>query len=93
MAAFVVLSPPRIAAGLAAIIPLAGGVLSIAALIYALYTFYLGAPVLGRASTDKAAGYTIVVALCGIVAAIVLGSILAPVFFGASILSMGRSWI
>jgi hypothetical protein len=49
--------------------------------------------VLGRASTDKAAGYTIVVALCGIVAAIVLGSILAPVFFGASILSMGRSWI
>jgi hypothetical protein len=83
-----------IAAGIAALIPILGGLLMIAALIYAFYTFYLGAPVLGRASTEKAAGYTIVILLCGIALGVILGAVLMPFMFGVSMMSgMGRMWI
>ena len=47
---------------------------TLVAAIYACYTFYLGAPVLKKCPSEKAVAYTIVVVLCGIVLAIVLGS-------------------
>ncbi len=82
-----------IVGGIAAVIPAIGGLLTLAAVIYAFYTFYLGAPVLGRASADKAAGYTIVIVLCGIALAFVLGALLMPFMFGTSMMGMGRMWV
>lgn len=57
-----------------------GGVLALVATIYALYTFFLGAPVLKKASPEKAVPFTLVIVLCGIVlgflAAFVLGGMM-----------------
>ena len=44
-----------------------GSIASLLAAIYALYTFYLGVPLLNKASPDKALPYTLVVVLCAIV--------------------------
>lgn len=44
-----------------------GTVLSLVAAIYALYTFFLGAPVLAKSSPDRALPFTLVVVLCAIV--------------------------
>ena len=55
---------------LAGIFDLLGAVGAIAVLLatlYTLYTFFLGAPLLNKASPDKAVPFTIVVVLCGIV--------------------------
>jgi hypothetical protein len=82
-----------IVGGIAAIIPAVAGLLWIAAVIYAFYTLYLGAPILGRASAEKAAGFTVVVVLCSIALVIVLGAVLMPFMFGGSMLGMGRMWI
>ena len=54
-----------------------GALLSFAAAIYAWYTFYLGAPVLGKCAPEKAVTYTIVVVVAGIVIGIVLGTAMA----------------
>ncbi|HEY2863094.1 MAG TPA: Yip1 family protein [Casimicrobiaceae bacterium] len=61
-----------------------GGVIGLIAAIYAWYTFYLGVPVLKKSPPDKAIGYTVVVVLCAIVLAIVLGGVLMSAFFGAA---------
>ena len=76
-------------AGVVSFLPVVGGLIGLAALIYSFYTFYLGAPVLGRASTDKAAGYTIVIALCGIVLFAILGGLLMSMLFGTSMMGLG----
>jgi len=58
------------AAWLAGIFYLLGSVgefVSLIATLYTLYTFFLGAPVLNKASSDKAVPFTLVVVLCGIV--------------------------
>lgn len=44
-----------------------GGIIGLIATIYTLYTFFLGVPVLKKASPDKAVPFTVVVVLCGIV--------------------------
>lgn len=44
-----------------------GPLVSLVAAIYALYTFFLGAPVLNKASPDRAVPFTLVVVLCAIV--------------------------
>jgi hypothetical protein len=44
-----------------------GGVLVFIAMIYAWYTFYLGAPVLRKCSQDKAVVFTIVIVVIGFV--------------------------
>ena len=44
-----------------------GQLVILAAALYALYTFFLGAPVLNKASQDKSVPFTLVVVLCAIV--------------------------
>jgi len=46
-----------------------GYLLTLVATIYAFYTFVLGAPVLGKSSSEKAIPFTLVVVLCAIVLA------------------------
>ena len=80
-------------AAIISFVPVIGGLVALAALIYSFYTFYLGAPVLGRAAVEKAAGYTIVVALCGIGLFVVLGGLLMSMMFGTSMMGFGRMWV
>jgi hypothetical protein len=80
-------------AAIVSFVPVAGALVALAALIYAFYTFYLGAAVLGRASADKAAGFTIVVALCAIVVAVLLGNVLSSMMLGAPMMGMGSLWV
>jgi hypothetical protein len=46
-----------------------GYLLTLIATVYAFYTFVLGAPVLGKSSSEKAIPFTLVVVLCAIVLA------------------------
>lgn len=66
-----------------------GGLIGLIAAIYAWYTFYLGVPALKKSPPDKAVGYTIVVVLCAIVLAIVLGGVLLSTLFGAGMAGGG----
>lgn len=45
--------------------------------LYSIYLIYTGVPVLMKCPQEKAAGYTAVIIVCGIVAAIVLGALTA----------------
>jgi hypothetical protein len=65
-------------AGIFNLLGMLGGVIALAAAIYAFYTFFLGAPVLRKASAEKALPFTLVVVLCGIV----LGALSGLVFSG-----------
>lgn len=77
-------------AGIFRLIPVVGALLVLAATIYAFYTFYLGAPVLRKASPEKAAGFTIVVVICGIVLGFfVSGMLMSALFGGAMLAGMG----
>ena len=80
-------------AAIVSFLPVVGALVALAALIYSFYTFYLGAPVLGRALAEKAAGYTIVVALCAIVVGVLLGNVLSSMMFGTPMMGMGRLWV
>jgi hypothetical protein len=71
--------------GVFQLIPVIGAVVALLASVYGFYLFYLGAPVLGKCSPDKAVGYTIVVVLCVIVLQMVLGSLLVAMMFGGGI--------
>lgn len=66
-----------------------GGLIGLLAAIYAWYTFYLGVPTLKKCPPEKAVGYTIVVVLCGIVLAIVLGVVLMSLMFGGTMAGAG----
>jgi hypothetical protein len=55
------------------------GILGLLAGLYSIYLIYTGIPVLMKCPPDKAAAYTAVVIVCGIVAAIVVGAITAAV--------------
>lgn len=54
-------------AGILNVLGTAGGLLILAASLYAWYTFYLGAPVLKKCAPEKALVFTIVVVICGMV--------------------------
>ena len=60
-------------AGIFNLLGILGGVFTLIATIYAIYTFFLGAPVLNKSSADKAVPFTIVVVLCGIVLGVLAG--------------------
>ena len=70
-------------AGIFAIVPILGWLLSLLGSLYSLYLFYLGAPVMMKVPEPKAVGYTIVVVLVAIVIGAVIGMI------NAGILGMG----
>ena len=60
------------------IVPVLGWLVILLASIYGFYLFFLGAPILGRCSADKAAPFTLVVVLC----AIVLSYLIQRIIFG-----------
>jgi len=76
-------------AGIFRLLPYVGGLLSLLALIYTLYTFYLGAPVLKKCTQEKAVGFTIVVIVCGIVLGALIGLVLMPMFVVGGIGGLG----
>jgi hypothetical protein len=63
-------------AQIALIVPVLGWLVVLAGAIYGFYLFFLGAPLLGRCSLEKAVPYTIVVVLCAIVLSIIIQRIL-----------------
>ena len=63
--------------GIASLLPALSTLVSLLASLYSIYLIYIGIPVLMKCPQDKAAGYTAVVVLCGIVAAVVLACVLA----------------
>ena len=74
-------------AGVFLLLGLGGGIIALVALIYALYTFFLGAPVLRKSSAERALPYTLVVVLCLVVlltlARFVLGGMLVTPHLGS----------
>jgi len=68
--------------GIFQIVPVIGGIIGLAAAIYAFYTFYLGVTSMKKCPQDKAAGYTIVIVLCGIVLGVGLMAVLMSVLLG-----------
>jgi hypothetical protein len=69
-------------AGIASLLPLFAVIVMLAATIYSFYTFFLGAPVLKKCAPEKAVGFTIVVAVCGLVLGAVLGSVMGTMLGG-----------
>jgi Yip1 domain len=65
---------PAWVAGALQILP-ALGLLGVLAGLYGLYVLYLGLPVLMKCPQEKAVGYTVVVVLCAIVLAAVIGAL------------------
>jgi Yip1-like protein len=65
-------------AQIALIVPVLGWLVVLLAMLYGFYLFFIGAPLLGRCSVDKAVPFTVVVILC----AVVLGIIIQRVVFG-----------
>ena len=90
---------PAWIAGVLQILPMLS-VLGILAGLYALYLLYLGLPRLMKCPPEKAVGYTVVVVVCGIVLAVVIGSVTAAIggraamgagMFGGGVTSPSRS--
>jgi hypothetical protein len=64
--------------------------LGVLAALYSIYLLYTGIPVLMKAPEDKALGYTAVLIVCGIVAAVIVGAVSA-VFTPKPSMSLGGS--
>lgn len=71
--------------GIFALLGAVGGFLSLAAAVYAWYTFYLGAPVLGKCAPGKALVFTIVVVLAGMAIGFLFALVLGGAGLGPSI--------
>jgi hypothetical protein len=65
------------------IIPILGWLVFLAALVYAVYTLYLGVPVMMRAPEDKSVGYTAVIVLSGLVVGFVVSWIINSLILGS----------
>jgi hypothetical protein len=76
-------------AGIFHLLPFIGGVIGLLAMIYAFYTFYLGAPVVKKCPAEKAAGYTIVVVICAVVLFVLIGGALTSALIGGGMMGMG----
>lgn len=59
--------------GIAHVLGMLANLLGWIAAVYALYTFFLGAPVLRKCSADKAIPFTLIVVLCAIALFVVAG--------------------
>jgi len=78
---------PAWVAGVLQIIP-ALGILAILAGLYGLYLLYLGVPVLMKAPSDKAAGYTVVTIICAFVVMVVVTAV-GGLVIGAGVIGSG----
>jgi Yip1 domain len=79
-------------AGIFQLLGFLGGIIGLIASIYAFYTFYLGVPIMKKCPPEKAAAYTIVVVICGIVLGVVLAGALMSMVVGGGmgLAGMGR---
>jgi hypothetical protein len=77
-------------AGVAAIVPILGTLIGIAALVYAVYLLYLGLPHTMKCPPDRAGGYTAVIVIILVVVGVVLGGVIGAVT-GAGVYSRGGS--
>lgn len=66
-------------AGIFVIIPGIGWLLALFGMLYSLYVFFLGSPVLMKVPEQKAIGYTVVVVVAAIVVSFVIGIINATI--------------
>ena len=66
-------------AQIALIVPVLGWLIVLAGAIYGFYLFFLGAPLLGRCSVDRAIPFTIVAILCAVVLGVIVQRILFAV--------------
>ena len=69
---------PAWLAGVFALIP-GLGFLRLIALLYSVYLFWLGLPILMKPPTERAGPYALAVIACGIVLSFVVGAIVGPV--------------
>jgi hypothetical protein len=69
-------------AQIALLIPVAGALIALIGLVYSLYLFFLGVPVLGKSAAEKAIPFTIVVIVCAIVVMYLIGLIARTLGFG-----------
>ena len=76
-------------AGIFQLIPGIGGVIGLVGAIYSFYTFYLGVVALKKCPQDKAATYTIVVVICGLLLGFALAGVLMSVLVGGGAGMMG----
>lgn len=77
-------------AGVGVLVPVLGGLIALAGGIYAIYLLYLGLPSTMRCPPQKAAGYTAVVVIIGILLALVIGMLTKSVV-GRGVMSAGMS--
>ena len=73
-------------AGIFRIVPYIGGTVGLIALVYSIYTFYLGVPPIKKSPVDKAMGYTVAVLICCILLIAVLGLVLFPLMTGGGMI-------
>jgi hypothetical protein len=71
-------------AGIFNLLPGIGRAIALIAAIYAFYTFFLGAPVLRKSSADKAAIFTVIVVICGLLLGFLLSAVLMTTLFGSA---------
>ena len=69
---------PAWLAGVFALVP-ALGFLRLIALLYSLYVFWLGLPILMKAPQDRLGPYALTVILSGIVLSLIVGAIVGPI--------------
>lgn len=81
-------STPVWLAGVLSLIPMLG-VLAILAGLYGLYLLYIGLPVLMKNPAEKSIGYTALIVVCYIVAAIIVGVVISAVA-GTGAMMRGR---
>jgi len=78
-------------AGAFAFIPVLGWLISLLGGVYALYLFYLGAPILMKTPESKTIGYTAVTVAIAIVIGFVMGAISVAIFGAGGMMGgMGR---
>ena len=75
-------------AGIFQLLGMLGGLLSLLALCYALYTFFLGVTVMKKCPQDKAVAYTVVVVVCVLVLGAVIGAVLQSTMYGGMRMGM-----
>jgi Yip1 domain len=75
-------------AGIFQVLGMLAGLLSLLALIYSLYTFYLGVTVMKKCPQEKAVAYTVVVVVCVLVLGAVVGGVLRSTLYGGMTVGM-----
>lgn len=75
-------------AGILQLLGMLAGILSLIALIYSLYTFYLGVTVMKKVPQEKAVTYTVVVVLCVMVLGAVIGFLLRTTLYSGMPMGM-----